>query len=60
MNTNPAGAVTPDTRPRAGHASIASCPTCGADLVDEAFSLWCTQCQAAVSFASVIALGGDS
>jgi hypothetical protein len=37
---------------------IASCPSCGTDLVDEAFSFWCRSCQEPVSFAKVIAQRG--
>ena len=32
---------------------IVSCPDCGTDLVDEAFSFWCPSCRASVSFARV-------
>jgi hypothetical protein len=57
MNLNPAGAVKPGTA--RWHPPVVSCPTCGEDLQDEAFSLWCSRCQASVSFASVAVLGGD-
>jgi predicted RNA-binding Zn-ribbon protein involved in translation (DUF1610 family) len=33
---------------------IYSCPDCGADLIDEAFSFWCPSCQQSVSFAQAI------
>jgi hypothetical protein len=32
---------------------IASCPGCGTDLVDEAFSFWCPSCRRSWSFAEV-------
>jgi hypothetical protein len=65
MNATSPGAETPDgtallVPSRASRARIMSCPTCGEDLTDEAFTLWCPACQCSVSFASVIALGGDS
>ena len=36
---------------------IASCPDCGADLIDEGFEFWCPSEQKAVSFAQAIAAG---
>jgi hypothetical protein len=56
MKTNPAAAETPAST--ALHAAIMSCPDCGCDLVDEAFSAWCPSCQSSVSFARVVSMGG--
>jgi exosome complex RNA-binding protein Csl4 len=39
---------------------IASCPDCGADLIDEGFSFWCPACQQSVTFAKAIAVSGGA
>jgi hypothetical protein len=57
MKPNPPPAETRDGI--ALHARIMACPDCGDDLQDEAFAAWCPSCQMSVSFASVIASGGD-
>ncbi len=36
---------------------IASCPDCGDDLIDEAFTWWCCRCQRAVPYSEVIVQG---
>ena len=37
---------------------IASCPDCGADLIDEGFSFWCKREQKSVSFARAAVMAG--
>jgi hypothetical protein len=36
---------------------IVSCPVCGEDLIDEAFTWWCEFCERAVPYSEVIVQG---